>query len=125
MRTFYNDYLAFVNSLEALFLDYLANFIQGQFEYIIIYLRVLTKGIFRNIIMSVEEQDSVLKTKLFFYMVITLRNRKRSVRIRKIRKKTTMKLWTMKSIRLAAPFIILVPLLLVSLLGAAKPVEAG
>jgi len=36
-----------------------------------------------------------------------------------------MKLWIMKSIRLAVPFIILVPLLLGSLLFADVPVKAG
>jgi hypothetical protein len=35
-----------------------------------------------------------------------------------------MKPWTKKIIRLAVPFIILVPLLMVSLLVAAKPVAA-
>jgi len=57
-----------------------------NFEYKIMRLEVLTKGIFSTIIMSVEEQGSVLKTNIFFCMVITLRNRKRSVHIRKTRK---------------------------------------
>lgn len=48
-----------------------------NFEYKIMRLEVLTKGIFSIIIMSVEEQDNVLKTNIFVCMVITLRTRKK------------------------------------------------